>query len=194
MEGYCRDVRARICLARDEVAEAIGESGKALDLARASNQPQMLCPALAVRARVLAADGREADAAEAVDELFELWDEKLNLVPASSWVVDLASALEQLGRGDELRERADRVLLRTEWLEAALAFSSGAFAAAAGRFARIGSRPDEALAFLRAAQIPEPGRPDTSGLERATAFYREVGARALLEEALGAPAGLAGEL
>jgi class 3 adenylate cyclase/tetratricopeptide (TPR) repeat protein len=187
MEGYCRDVRARICLARDDVWQALTESDKALDLARDSNQPQMLCPALAVRARVLAADGRPSDAAEAIDELFALWDEKLNLVPAASWIVDLSCALADRGRADELRERAERVHLKTAWLEAALAFTSGAFADAAAAFATIGSRPDEALARLRAAQTAEPGRRDRDELELALAFYRQVEAGALLREAAGIP-------
>ena len=187
MEGYCRDVRARICLARDDVQRALDESDKALDFARDSNQPQMLCPALAVRARVLAADGRQSDAAEAIDELFALWDAKLNLVPAASWVVDLSYALTDRGRADELRERAERVLLKTAWLEAALAFTSGAFGDAAAAFATIGSRPDEALARLRAAQNADPGGIHRNELELALTFYREVDAGAFLREAAGIP-------
>jgi class 3 adenylate cyclase/tetratricopeptide (TPR) repeat protein len=189
MEGYCRDVRARIRLARDDVGGALAESDKALECARASNQPQMLCPALAVRARVLAADDRHGDAADAVDELLGLWDEKLNLVPASSWIVDLACALERLGRTDELQPRADRVQLQTAWLEAALAFTSGAFESAADVFAAIGSQPDEALARLRAAQTTDPGECDNAELARAVAFYREVDAIAFLREATGIPMG-----
>jgi hypothetical protein len=149
----------------------------------------MLCPALAVRARVLAADDRDEDAAKAVDELLGLWDEKLNLVPASSWIVDLACALEQLGRADELQPRADRAQLQTAWLEAALAFTSGAFESAADVFATIGSHPDEALARLRAAQTADPGGGDDAELARAVAFYREVDAIAFLREATEMPMG-----
>jgi class 3 adenylate cyclase len=181
MEGYCRDVRARIWLARDEVAAALDESGRALGLARDSGQPQMLCPALAVHGRVLAANGDEAEARLVVDELFALWDEKLNLVPASSWVVDLACALERLSRTVELRSRADAVQLRTAWLEAALAYGSGSFEAAGEVFARIGSRPDEALARVRAAgSAADAGAGELAG---ALAFCRDVGASAYLKAA-----------
>jgi hypothetical protein len=182
MEGYCRDVRARIWLARGDLAGALDESGRALAFARDSGQPQMLSPALAVHARVLAANGDDGAARLAVDELFALWDEKLNLVPASSWVVDLACALDQLGRAADLRERADRVQLRTAWLEAGLAYGSGAFEAAGDLFARIGSRPDEALARVRAAgSATDPAAGDVSAeVAAALAFCREVGASAYL--------------
>jgi class 3 adenylate cyclase len=189
MEGYCRDVRARICLARDDVAGALNESRMALECARDPGQPQMLCPALAVRARVLAGHGGDGEATRAVDELFALWDEKLELVPASSWVIDLACALEPLGRAEELRARADRVQLETAWLEAALAYVSGAFEVAGDLFARIGTRPDEALARVRAAQsTPMSGSDDVrAGLASALAFCREVDARAYLREAADIP-------
>jgi class 3 adenylate cyclase/tetratricopeptide (TPR) repeat protein len=189
MEGYCRDVRARIYLARDDVAQALDESNRALECARDPGQPQMLCPALAVRARVLAGHDGDGEASRAVDELFALWDEKLDLVPASSWVVDLACALEPLGRAEELRARADRVQLETAWLDAALAYLSGAFATAADLFARIGSRPDEALARVRAARsVPESIQGNgPRELESALAFWREVEAHAYLRDASGIP-------
>ena len=91
MEGYCRDVRGRIRLARGDLAGALDDTVRALSQARASNQPQMLCPALAVRARVLASAGDLDEAASIVDELLALWAEMLNLFPVSAWVVDLGA-------------------------------------------------------------------------------------------------------
>jgi len=186
MEGYCRDVRARIALAQDDVAAALVESARALDLARDSGQPQMLCPALAVRARVLVAAGDREAADRVVDELFALWEAKLRFVPASSWVFDVACVLEPLGRADELRRTATGVPLESAWLEAARAYTARAFVQSADVFARIGSRPDEALARLRAAQVGEvPGDPHQ--LSSALAFYREVDAHAYLREAAAVP-------
>jgi class 3 adenylate cyclase/tetratricopeptide (TPR) repeat protein len=187
MEGYCRDVRARIRLARGDIDGALDDSAQALEQARASNEPQMLCPALAVRARALAAAGVHENAGQVVDELLALWISKMNLFPVSSWVVDLVCALDDLGRADELRVTAAHVRARTAWLEAAVALTAGEFEDAASRFARIGSRPDEALArrraagaLIRAGTTREAARVE---LERALAFYRDVEAAAELREA-----------
>ena len=98
MEGYCRDMRGRIRLARNDVQGALEDAAEALSQARDSNEPQMLYPALAVCARALAAAGKHGEAARLADELLAEWRSKLNQFPASSWVVDLACALELLGR------------------------------------------------------------------------------------------------
>jgi hypothetical protein len=81
----------------------------------------------------------------------------------------------------ELRSRADAVQLRTAWLEAALAYGSGSFEAAGEVFARIGSRPVEALARVRAAgSAADAGAGELAG---ALAFCRDVGASAYLKAA-----------
>ena len=186
MEAYCRDMRGRIRLARDDLGGALDDTAKALQQARATNEPQMLCPALAVRARALSEARAFGEASQCVDELLALWTSKLNLVPASSWVVDLACALEGLGRSDELQRVADRVRARSAWLEAATGLTRADYQSAADLFDRIGSRPDAALAHLRAAQsLAAAGsngeaRPE---LELALGFYRVVEADARLREA-----------
>jgi class 3 adenylate cyclase/tetratricopeptide (TPR) repeat protein len=186
MEGYCRGMRARIRLARGEVVAALYDASRALRLARDSKELQMLYPALAIEARALAASGALDESAQVVDELLALWRSKPNDFPASAWVVDLMCALELLGRGGELLEAGGGVATRTAWLEAALAFIRGEFDVAAALFDRIGSRPDEALARLRAAkQLAQAGMPNEAGaeLERALAFYRDVEASAYVSEA-----------
>jgi class 3 adenylate cyclase/tetratricopeptide (TPR) repeat protein len=186
MEGYCRDNRARIRLARGEFDGALDDSTRALDQARASNQPQMLCPALAVRARVLASAGALDEAGQMVDELLALWANKLNLFPISSWVLDLAYTLQVLGRADELRTAAEGVLGRTTWLDAASAFATGDYESATDLLARIGSRPDEALVRLRSAQAAAGAGRDADArreLERVLAFFGEVQANGYLRDA-----------
>ena len=158
MEGYCRDMRGRIRLARNDVQGALEDAAEALGQARDSNKPQMLYPALAVCARALAAAGEHGEAARLADELLAEWRSKLNQFPASSWVVDLACALELLGREGGFAEAAAGVLNSSVWLDAAIAFSHGDFEVASALFAAIGSRPDEAFARLRAAErVAETG-------------------------------------
>ena len=186
MEGYCRDVRGRIRLARGDLAGALDDTVRALSQARASNQPQMLCPALAVRARVLASAGDLDEAASIVDELLALWAEMLNLFPVSAWVVDLACALEALGRTEEFRKTSAGVRAQTVWLEAASALTSSQFRIAADMFARIGSRPDEAFARLRSAQARSEAELDADArrdLDQALSFFGEVEASGYLREA-----------
>jgi class 3 adenylate cyclase len=190
MEGYCRHMRGRIWLARDNVAGALDDADIALEQARASNEPQMLYPALAFRARALAEANGGDEAARLADELMALWTSKLTVFPASSWLVDLSYALERLERPDDLLLAAEGVTARTPWLEAAVSFSRGDFPVAAELFRRIGSRPDEALAHLRAAEQFVGAGNDGDGrasLELALSFYRGVEATAYIGQAEALP-------
>ena len=154
-------MRGRIRLARNDTQAALEDAAEALSQARDSNEPQMLYPALAVCAHALAAAGEHGEGARLADELLAEWRSKLNQFPASSWVVDLACALELLGREGELAEAAAGVLNSSVWLDAAIAFSHGEFEVASALFAAIGSRPDEAFARLRAAEIVAETGSDT---------------------------------
>jgi class 3 adenylate cyclase/tetratricopeptide (TPR) repeat protein len=186
MEAYCRDMRGRIRVARNDLEGALDDTAKALQQARASTEPQRLCAALAIRAWTLAEAAAVAEAVQCVDELLTLWRSNLNAVAASSWVVDLACALEALGRSDELEQVAVGVRAKTAWLEAATALTRTEYRDAADLFARIGSRPDEALAHLRAARsLVEAGRERKARreLELALDFYRRVEAGARVTEA-----------
>ena len=186
MEGYCRHMRGRICLARGNVAGALDDADIALQQARASNEPQMVYPALAFRARALAEANAGDEAAPLAEELLALWRSKLTVFPASSWLVDLSYALERLESPDDLLLAADGVAARTPWLEAAVAFSRGDFPVAAELFRRIGSRPDEALSHLRSAEHLVRAGNDVDGrasLELALSFYRSVEASAYIGQA-----------
>jgi class 3 adenylate cyclase/tetratricopeptide (TPR) repeat protein len=186
MESYCRHMRGRMRLGRGDVECAIEDSVIALQQARASNEPQMLFPALAFRARALAATAEVDAAGKTVDELLELWSQRLNAIPASAWIVDVAVALELIGRTHELADAARGVAATTAWLEAAVAFSTSDFGRAADLFARIESKPDEALARVHAARrLRERGRKRESRteLKNALDFYRQAGAAAYMPEA-----------
>ena len=170
METACRRVRGLIRLARGDLAGAVDDAERGLDVARKANDPWHLNQALAMRARTLVAAGDVGGAAESADELLEAWSAGEGPVPSFE-SFDLAVALLALERGDEL----DRVRGTTRWLQAAKAYARRDFAGAAAYAAEIGSRPEEACALLEAD--------DPDDIERALAFFRQVGASAYVAAA-----------
>jgi tetratricopeptide (TPR) repeat protein len=172
-------IRAKIALAREGAEAAVDPAEAALRLSRAVGAPQILFPRLAFRAHALAAAGRAEEAAACAEELLTLWlDEGRGTSLASFWLADVAFALTALGRGDELVGLGRRTRAMTRWLEAAERAGTGDWPAAASIFARIGSRPDEALARLRAANdLAAAGRTAEAeeALRAAHGFYRAVG-------------------
>ena len=185
MDAYCRAMRGRIRLARDDGAGALADAAHALEFARVAEDLQMLYPALAFGARAQVTAGSHDAGAPLADELLTLWTSNIDAYPASSWAVDLACALHALGRAGDLLEVAKTVPTRSRWLDAVVPLASGDPKAAAVHFGRIGSLPDEALAHLWAAEAllaaGDPG--GQTELEAALTFFRRVGASAYLRAA-----------
>jgi class 3 adenylate cyclase len=177
-----KTVRAWIRLARGDLAGALDDSAAGLEFARRTKDASTCCQALSLRARVLAEGGQQDEAARIAGEALELATEPGIL--ASFWTADLADALHDLGRRDELAARdAQRP---SRWLVAARCLLAGSYVEAADSYASIGARPEEAKARLRAsaALLAAGQRADAEReLERALAFYREVGADAYLRAA-----------
>jgi class 3 adenylate cyclase/tetratricopeptide (TPR) repeat protein len=177
-------VRCEIHLARDRVAEALEDAGRALELGRASEVQQALHPALAVSARARLAAADRAASLEAVDELLERFVAE-GTQQASASLPDLAVTAAELGRSDALRDAIATLKKQTLWTDAARALADLDFAGAAARYAEIGSRPDAAYAWLRTAHaLVEQGRADEADtpLQDALAFYRSVGATRYIRE------------
>jgi tetratricopeptide (TPR) repeat protein len=145
LECDCFLWRGRIRLARGQLDDARNDGQRALELARASNDPQNLDPALAFGARILLLAGRSAEAGRLVDELLEQLPGRL-LKPELG--VDLPICLVELGHPVEVLDG----VRSSRWLEAAQAFVTGERGLAADLYAAIGSRPDEAYARLKAAR------------------------------------------
>jgi ATP/maltotriose-dependent transcriptional regulator MalT len=141
-------VRGWIALARGDETPALEDAGRALALAREAGDPQNLYPAFALLARTLATVGRHAEAEEHAEELLHLMREQPSI--PSFWITDLAIALAELGRGDELEEAAAG-LQSTRWLDAARAYVAGRREDAADLYAEIGASPEEAYARRQTA-------------------------------------------
>jgi hypothetical protein len=182
----------RVRLARGDIGNAQADTDRLLEFFSTSQDAQVVWMALEVSAFArLAAGDREA-CEHLVDRLVESidWDSPVS----SPNIALLAVVMHALGRGGELADLTAGVKTRTPWLEAALASAAGDFVGAADVYQRMGDRPDEAYARLKAAErLVEEGRgPEARDqLERALAFFRSVRATAYIEQAealLPAPA------
>jgi class 3 adenylate cyclase len=171
MESSCRDTRTLIGLARGDDVGALADSERSVELGRSVVDPQVLWPALAVRARVLATLGQQQAAGELLDELASA---TLEIAPGAAVTAEAALALVATGRPAAFLEAA-WAILTTPWIEAGEAVCRGEFARAAEIYAEIGSRPDEANARLLTGEEPE--------VRRALDFYRSVGATRYIREA-----------
>ena len=158
-----RIVRGWIRLGRGDLDGAREDVARHLELAREVRYPQALFPALAQAARIYATAGDHARAERYAGELLDEWRASI-VETATYWTADLAFALVELGRGADLVEVGSAIVAPTAWLEAACAYAGGDVAAAADRYAAIGSLPDAAFARLHAG----PGSGDD--------FVRRVGA------------------
>jgi class 3 adenylate cyclase/tetratricopeptide (TPR) repeat protein len=184
MAAVCHEVRARVRVARGDLAGADDDTQRAVALARQIKDPQALYPGLASRARALFELSRDGEARALANELSTLLEER-PFAP-TYWVVDLALVREGLGQPEPLLPAPP--VLRLPWLAAAEAYAAGEFAYAAEILGGIGSQPDAAYARLRAGEaLAAAGRHSEADLElrRALDFYRSVGASRYVRRAEG---------
>ena len=185
MESTCRVLRGRVLLARGDLAGALADADAALRLVAEAEDLVGLHETLGLRICVLLADDQVAAAEASADELLALIRDQEQAGMTADWSADITDALTRLGRGPELAALLAG-LEPTPWLAGARAIAEGDPERAAAVYAGIGSLPDEALARLRAAaRLTAAGHPAAAAphLDRALAFYRSVGARALTREA-----------
>jgi hypothetical protein len=176
-------VRGQVRLARGDGAGALEDSAQGLENARAAKDTQVLYPALAFRGRALAEAGHAGEAGEPIGELLaRLTGEEWSM--AYFWI-DLAFALHDLGRLEDLRAAVGRVENHTRWVSVADAIARGELERAANRCVEIGTLPDEAYVRLLAAKaLADAGRHEDAEdqLERSLSFHRSVGAEAYVRE------------
>jgi len=177
LESVARGILAEVLMGRGDEAGGIAESSRAVEFARSAKDPQNLYPALASRARLLAGVGRPQEAGDLLSELTTLLAERAYLPTA--WVLDVAFAVEDLGRPVDTATLIFGQEPRTRWLDAATAYARGERLAAAEILAEMGDATDEAHARLRAAELGGQREQILSVL----AFYRGVGASALVRRA-----------
>jgi class 3 adenylate cyclase/tetratricopeptide (TPR) repeat protein len=177
-ENQNRNVRALMRLARDDVNGALEDTERSLARAREVRDAQNLCPTLVVRAFILLSLGEPDTARSLAVEVVEGWAgvEQVVLTWGGAGAV---AAIATLGGLELLETLQSEGAYQSLWVAAAHEYLAGNLVGAADIYARIGSRPDEAYARLRAAeQLASEGDPDRAGAQREKAldFYRSVGA------------------
>jgi len=178
-----RYLRGSIRLASGDRAGASADLERALDVARKSGEGQILCAVLIGEATMLLDEGRRAEATALAAEALDFGERLVNILN-DTVIVDAAWVMHDLGRGEEYVSLVD-ARPDLPWARAAAAICSGEFVQAAEELGRIGYRPGEAYARLRAARkLVEEGRRAEADAElrRALAFWREVGAARYVRE------------
>jgi tetratricopeptide (TPR) repeat protein len=176
-------LRAEIRLARSDLDGARGDAEASLTAGRAL-EPQALYFALPLAAHVLShvpADDRAVSLArEHIDDL----GRRVSMQFAIVNLPLLGQAARRLGLAGELDDALERQA-RVPWTDATRAYARGEFVAAADLLGQIGTKPDEADARLRAAELlfAEGRRAEADEqLGRALAFYSSVGAARYVRE------------
>lgn len=178
-DGSSHHARGLIRLARGDLEGSLTDLSVAVDLASRAPADPARAPRLAHYACALLAGGRRAAAGRAADQVISGISSGARLA-SPDWSGPLATVLDGLHRPGEFDQVLANVGLKTQWFEAAVAMAAGDFDTAADIYSEIGSRPDEALARLRAGEhhlfVGQLHQAETQ-FARAAAFWRSVGAR-----------------
>jgi tetratricopeptide (TPR) repeat protein len=179
--------RGSIELARGDIADASRDSYEALEIARRAKDPQILAPAIALRAIVLNAEGRPAEASQLASEVLAFRHVSSVLMqerPAAT-LIEFTWLLRDLGREEDLL-LAVASDPSTPWLDTARTIADGAFVRAVELVTRIGAPSVEAYMRLRVAEeLVRAGQHEQAreALAPAIAFFENVGARQYLDRA-----------
>jgi class 3 adenylate cyclase/tetratricopeptide (TPR) repeat protein len=184
LASQCYMVRARLRLAFDDVAGALEDAGRGLELARRAKDPQILNHALSCIASVLSESGDVRAATEHAEEFASVIEQGRTLAFDVASVHVLAWSLTAAGRGPELAALLEP-LAANPWIRAGALYAGGDPGGAADVCAQMGAVTQEAYARLSAARALAAGgrRAEADDqLRRALAFYRSVGAKRYVRE------------
>jgi tetratricopeptide (TPR) repeat protein len=184
LEGSWHSIRSLIALARGDREGLRTEVEAQIEEARRVEEPQMLQPVLAQSVHTFV-DLGDLDRADALlAELLASLAERLGM--RSYYWLELAIGALELGRAEAFLAVSEAHSPNV-WVEAARAFVQQDFARAAETYGAIRALPPEATARQRLAEQHLAAGRRAAGeaeLERASAFWRSVGATAYLDEAL----------
>jgi tetratricopeptide (TPR) repeat protein len=186
MEGQALAVRGLIRVARGDADAARRDTLRSLEMARETGEPQSFEPTLAGAAYVMTQLGSTAEARELLAELASTIVEGKDPVPEPWYMPEYALALRACDGDRAAFDIAHQRAPRSAWFAAAAAYLDGEFERSADLLHEIGVLGYEAAVRVAAAEahLAAGRRADADGqLTRALAFYRDVGATALLADA-----------
>ena len=169
--------RGTINLGRGDGEAALVDAGRALELARAVGEPQILLPVLLDGARVYAGTGDEPTARALFDEALARLRELPHLGFAVFYAHTIAWFGRSFGREAEVEEIFSRKTMKSRWLDAGRAVLAGDLHTAIEILAHIDAPAFVAFFRMRAAeQLAAEGRHAEADaqLHAALAFYRSV--------------------
>ena len=178
-------VRATILESRGDLAAAEVDFELALESARESAEAAAVLPALVGLEGFLRRRGRSDDASAALDEVVTAFDAAESVGDIQEFHVELVVELLEAGRAQAAESIVGR-MPESPWRDACRALIDGDDARAADTLASMGTERLAAELRLRAARaLAAAGRLGEADvqIELARAFYRKVGATALLAEA-----------
>jgi hypothetical protein len=184
MDTWVRLTRARLRLARDEVPGAIEDQAAGLAAARLAKDPQVLFPALAVSACLLAGAGHPEQGEKLLDEILGNDPRRIRDLMAGAFL-DLALAAERLGRTVEIRQWI-AASGDSRWSQAGCALLDHDFEHALSVLEGMGAVRGVNLARLWAARVFAESRRHAdaeAALEPALSFFHSVGAKRFIREA-----------
>jgi class 3 adenylate cyclase len=173
--GGIYSFRGLMRVARGDSEGADADAERAVELARATGDPQALNPDLAMAGAVFLLAGNERRAADVFDEGVASLRSLRHLGFAVIELPLLAWVAVTLGREAELVEVLEREAFKSPWLRAALAAASRDFPAAAEIFRQMGTVSHEMFFRLQSGRDED--------VRRALEFYRGVGATRFIQDA-----------
>jgi tetratricopeptide (TPR) repeat protein len=178
-----RNCRAWMQLARGDTEAALQDQRKSLISGRLAKDPQVLVPALAGSAYLLALAGRADEAQPILSELFGISAAEVGSLDEAS--TDCVLAAEILGHRDHARRWLSS-WRDSPWSAAARKLADQEFVQSAESLDSMGAARSAALARLRAAQeLTRTGRRAEADdqLRRALSFFRSVDATRFIRQA-----------
>ncbi len=176
LDSQSFSVRADIRLARGDLPGAVEDSRASVARSREAGDPQQLLPQLSLAIPLLDAAGHHDEARRLADEVVEL---AVRFPQDAAWGLGIRFAMSPLALpyADRLRQCID-ASPQGRWVAIVRACLDGEYATAADLLVEGGGRMYEAFARFRAAEFAlEVGRRAEAEdqMDRALAFYREVG-------------------
>jgi tetratricopeptide (TPR) repeat protein len=182
-ESGARATRGLVRHIRGDGTGALEDTERAIELAREVKDPQVLLPALSVRARVCVELGRLEEAGALADEVIEAG--RVTSAARQATMGELIWVADRLGRRHDVRALIAPIARGSRWTDAVLAVLGRDFGRAAALYGEIGAAPYEADARLRLAEqlIAEDRRGAAEAeIRQALEFYRAVGATRYIAE------------